>query len=115
MEEELKIPVGEELAVGIPDAHGGKYAYVRGGFGVVVLAVKYGELGKGTLLTGDFILGEKVVHGRFKQARTPEGKTYPVCMEFRQSGRGVDILARTGADTVKVYNVAMVRTVEGFE
>ncbi|WP_309891387.1 protein kinase domain-containing protein [Archangium sp.] len=115
MEEELKIPVGKELAVGIPDARGGRYAYVRGGFGVVVLAAKYGELGKGTLLTGDFILGEKVVHGRFKQARTPEGKTYPVCMEFRQTGRGVDILARTGTDTVKVINVAMVRTVEGFE
>ncbi len=115
MEEVLKIPVGEELAVRFPEARGGKYANIRGGFGVVVLAAQYGELDDGSLLTGDFILGEKVVHGRFTQARTPNGTTYPVCMEFRQSGRGVDILARTGPDTVKVNNMALVRTVEGFE
>ena len=115
MRKELKIPLGEELAVRIPESRGGKYTYVRGGFGVVELIAKYGELDEGTLLTGDFILGEKVVHGRFTQARTPEGKTYPVCMEFRQTGRGVDIVARTGADTVKVINLAMVITVAGFE
>jgi serine/threonine-protein kinase len=115
MRQELKIPLGDELAVRFPGARDEELVTVRGGPGVVVLAAKYGELDDGTVLTGDLILGEKVVHGRFKQAQTPDGKTYPVCMEFRQDGRGADILARTGPDTVKVHNRLQVLLVDSFE
>jgi serine/threonine-protein kinase len=115
MREELRIPLGEELAVGFPGIRRGDYATVRGGFGSVELAAKYGELDEGTVLTGDFILGEKVLHGRFKRAQTPGGKTYPVCMEFRQVGRGVDIEDNVGADAVKVNTMALVRAVISFQ
>jgi serine/threonine-protein kinase len=115
MEEELNLPLGYEIAVRFPGARDQELVTVRGGSGVVVLAGKYGELRRGTVLTGDLILGEKVVHGRFKQAQTPDGKTYPVCMEFRQTGRGADIRAHTGPDTVKVHNMLQARIVDGFE
>ncbi|MBM7115724.1 hypothetical protein [Archangium primigenium] len=113
MEGELRLPLGTNLTVRFPGARGGEYATVRGGRGAVELAAKYGELDEGTILTGDFILGETVLYGRFKQAQTPAGRAYPVCMEFL--GRSVEIEANVGSDAVKVYNLAQVRAVDSFE
>jgi hypothetical protein len=115
MRGELRIPLSTELGVDFPGARGGRYAIVRGGYGAVELAAKYGELGRGTVLTGEFILGKKVLYGRFKQAQTPGGKTYPVCMEFWERGGVVEIVATTGPDTAKVYSRAEVRPVDSFE
>ncbi len=113
MEGELDLPIGTVLSVSPRGARSGDYVTVRGGRGAVELAGKYGELGKGTLLTGDFILGEKILYGRFKQAQTPGGKVYPVCMEFL--GRDYEIKANVGTDAVKVHYLAQVRAVDTFE
>lgn len=63
----------------------------------------YGELPEGTLLTGELILGEKLLYGRFKRAQTPQGKTYPVCLKIQDRGPGALIEANVGFDAVKVH------------
>ncbi|HZH77671.1 MAG TPA: hypothetical protein VEY88_16720 [Archangium sp.] len=39
-----------------------------------------------TRLSGRLYFGEKRVYGRFTEARTPTGETYPVCMELMDDG-----------------------------
>jgi serine/threonine-protein kinase len=39
-----------------------------------------------TRLSGQIYFGEKRVYGRFTEARTPAGQTYPVCMELWDDG-----------------------------
>jgi serine/threonine-protein kinase len=39
-----------------------------------------------TRLSGRLYFGEKRVYGRFTQARTPSGETYPVCLELWDDG-----------------------------
>ena len=39
-----------------------------------------------TRLSGRLYFGEKRVYGRFTEARTPSGETYPVCMELWDDG-----------------------------
>jgi len=40
-----------------------------------------------TRLSGRLYFGEKRVYGRFTEARTPGGETYPVCMELMDNGK----------------------------
>jgi serine/threonine-protein kinase len=119
MEEELRLPVGEEVYADI--IAGGAWeqdATVRAGDASVTLLARFGELPKGTVLTGQFILGETRFYGRFTQAQTPEGKTYPVCMELRQGGpggRGAPIEANVGPDAVRVWSRVRLVATRGFE
>jgi serine/threonine-protein kinase len=112
MEEELKLP--REGFADIPPGGLGQRATVRAGDAVVELVARYGGLPEGTLLTGEFILGEKLVYGRFKRAQTPQGKTYPVCLEIRDRGPGIPIRADAGPDAVKVGARVVVYRVPSF-
>jgi serine/threonine-protein kinase len=40
-----------------------------------------------TRLSGRVYIGEKRVYGRFTEARTPSGETYPVCLELWDDGK----------------------------
>ncbi|KFA87078.1 hypothetical protein Q664_50300 [Archangium violaceum Cb vi76] len=54
--------------------------------------IKY-PLPKGTVFSGELFVGPERVYGRFTQARTPEGHTYPMCLElyeqYEYGARGV--------------------------
>jgi serine/threonine-protein kinase len=68
------------------------------------MVYKFGELDGGTVLTGKFILGKDRLYGRFTRAQTPQGKTYPVCMELAApGGAGEPIKSEVGSDAVKVH------------
>ena len=86
--EQLGISIGEEGDVDYTWRQEGQMlATVSEGWTTVMLQKNLGELKggtlHGTLLSGRIILGEKRIWGHFTQATTPEGKTYPVCLEYR--------------------------------
>jgi serine/threonine-protein kinase len=82
-----------------------------------------GELGLGQLgsvrLTGRLHLGPERVYGRFTQAQTHTGETYPVCLELVHAdertlgARRMDVGGP--ADTAVVVSTTYVRAVERFE
>jgi len=76
----------------------------------------------GSELTGRLYLGPERVYGRFTQARTHTGKTYPVCLEligaYTRWGEppGVEREDVGGpADAAVVFSTQYVRAVERFE
>ncbi len=110
MKGELNLSLGQLLSAHIPPGTPGQLVTVRAGEAAIELSGTYGELGKGTVLTGKFILGESRLIGRFTRAHTPKGKTYPVCLEMRSpGGQGVPIKADVGTDAVKVYAGVLVQ------
>ncbi len=70
-----------------------------------------------TLLSGRLFFGEKRVYGRFTRLQLPTGETYPVCLELWGSDHapGVELKARLGPDTARVFSEVMVRAVKRFE
>jgi serine/threonine-protein kinase len=104
----------ESVPVRFLAAGGGDYVTVREGTGAVELLASRGALRRGTVLTGDLILGENRLYGRFKQAQTPEGKVYPVCLQIVENGTGTRIQARSGPDSVRVYSQVQAMPVDSF-
>ncbi|HEX8438911.1 serine/threonine-protein kinase [Archangium sp.] len=84
--EELGIRMGVEVGVGFPHEGGVKPVTVREST-PVVLKDTLGKLQAGTEFSGRLYLGAERVYGRFTQARTLGGKTYPVCLELRDGGK----------------------------
>ncbi|MCY1081695.1 serine/threonine protein kinase [Archangium lansingense] len=75
----------------------------------------WGKLPRGTLFTGERLFGERVVHGRFTQAHTPEGHTYVVCLEMRTSPEwGWEKLEGSGQDTARIQTAGGLEPVERF-
>ena len=62
---------------------------VRSGPGVTLLlrTDEWGKLAKGTTFSGELFVGRERVYGRFTQAHTPQGITYPVCLELYDTTR----------------------------
>jgi serine/threonine-protein kinase len=81
-----------------------------------VLTGGWKDLPGGTLLVGELFLGERV-YGRFTQARTPEGKTYPVCVELYEDGgpRGNDRRDDGKGLTAEMHSSVDVVAVNGFK
>ena len=115
-------PGDTEMAI-FPGGEGGlQRVTVRESTAVETL-IRRRESGLGQLgsvsLTGRLHLGQERVYGRFTQARTYTGATYPVCLEL------VDVDERTlgaerldvggPADTAVVISTTYVRAVERFE
>ncbi|MFE8602254.1 serine/threonine protein kinase [Archangium violaceum] len=94
----------------------GVYSTVRPGPVTVRVGngLGWGKLPHDTLITGQLLFGERV-QARLTQAYTPEGKSYPVCMEVR-SGRdwGWEKLKGSGQDTAVVVSEATLEMVERF-
>jgi serine/threonine-protein kinase len=69
-----------------------------------------------TRLSGRLYFGEKRVYGRFTEARTPTGETYPVCMEIFYEGEVGDTLsASSEPGKPKVAPSTKVRVVDRFQ
>jgi serine/threonine protein kinase len=81
-----------------------------------VLTGGWKELPGGTLLEGELFLSDRV-YGRFTQALTPDGKTYPVCVELYESGghRGNDRRDNGKGTTAEMHTAVDVRAVNGFK
>ncbi|WNG60972.1 protein kinase [Archangium gephyra] len=74
----------------------------------------WGKLPKDTLITGQSLFGERV-QARFTQAYTPDGKSYPVCLEvWSEDNYGWEKLKGSGQDTAVVRNNGSLEMVERF-
>jgi serine/threonine-protein kinase len=69
-----------------------------------------------TRLTGQLFVKEGRVYGRFTQAQTPGGDTYPVCMELLDTAYrvGVELEPGGGPGNMLVTTVAHARVVDRF-
>jgi serine/threonine-protein kinase len=69
-----------------------------------------------TRLSGRLYFGEKRVYGRFTEARTPTGETYPVCLELFDEGEVGDKLStRSEPGKPMVPPGSTVRVVDRFQ
>ncbi|WP_218920883.1 serine/threonine protein kinase [Melittangium boletus] len=72
-----------------------------------------------TVFMGELFYGAERAYGRFTQARTPQGKVYPVCMELvgdeleLQNGEQFEPGSKPGA--VKLASTVYLRAVERFD
>jgi serine/threonine-protein kinase len=74
----------------------------------------WGKLPLGTVFTGEVLFGERV-QGRFTHAYTPDGKSYPVCLEWKWGAKwGLEKLPGSGQDTAVIFNAADLDPVESF-
>jgi serine/threonine-protein kinase len=55
------------------------------------------KLPDGTVVSGELFFGQDRIHGRFTQAHTPQGETYPVCLVLTDRNSNIGL----GADNVK--------------
>jgi serine/threonine-protein kinase len=69
-----------------------------------------------TRLSGRLYFGEKRVYGRFTEARTPTGETYPVCMDlFDEDEVGLKLSASSEPGKPMVVPDTAVRVVDRFQ
>ncbi|WP_158501782.1 serine/threonine protein kinase [Vitiosangium sp. GDMCC 1.1324] len=94
---------------------------VRSGPGakLVLRTTTWGMLPQGTVLSGELFVERERVYGRFTQAHTPEGHTYPVCLELYDSTRddqwGVRREPGGTADTANIAGGTKLESVEEFQ
>jgi serine/threonine-protein kinase len=124
---ELGIRIGVNKTVMIPGgwmADGRRYMPVREGPGGITM--EFDETGtklpNGTLLSGELFFGQERVYGRFTQAHTPNGPTYPICMVLTGRtaafGPGVpteEVMPGDSPGTFKLFFSQGVTPVERFE
>jgi eukaryotic-like serine/threonine-protein kinase len=81
----------------------------------IALDAPLGKLPSRTLLNGELLFGGKRVYGRFTQALTPEGKSFPVCIEFFSSMHpGLVITPDSGHGTVRIISHSTVMATHRF-
>jgi len=86
----------------------------RGPGASVELSQRWGGAPVMTVLTGELVFGEERVYGRFTEARTPDGKWFPICAQLKDylDGQlGVKLEGRPGPDTALVLNLVRVEPV----
>ncbi|HSP78080.1 MAG TPA: serine/threonine-protein kinase [Myxococcaceae bacterium] len=81
---------------------------------------EHGQLPAGTELTGWLFIWESRVHGRFTQARLPDGRILPVCMiawddRDRQAGLGPGRRGTVGSETATISPTMSAKVVQRFE
>uniref|UniRef100_UPI00286A263C serine/threonine protein kinase n=1 Tax=Archangium sp. TaxID=1872627 RepID=UPI00286A263C len=119
MKEELGIHVGDKFLVTFPRPEGGvQPVTVREDTEVWNLG-PIGTLRTGAKLYGRLHLGAELIHGRFTELRTPDGRTYPVCMALSRRSEGPIGVAREDvggpANSAVVISTNMVTAVDRFE
>jgi serine/threonine-protein kinase len=117
------------LGIRSGDEHLSYFSGYEGGFVVVregpgarlVLHSAWGRLEADTVLTGRLTFGKAQVYGRFTQALTPGGDTWPVCLEAWGAWQGIPErgLRRQpdegGPGNATVIGVPYLKAVERFE
>jgi predicted Ser/Thr protein kinase len=78
---------------------------------------RWGELPVRTLFLGELYFGDKRVFGRLTQARTPDGRTYPVCAEIWRGliFKGLDKEPGSTREAARVFASPTLVAVERFE
>ncbi|HYO58694.1 hypothetical protein, partial [Archangium sp.] len=90
---------------------------VRGGPATVTTLDTTGKLPVNSTLSGQLIVGEERVYGRFTEAMTPQGKKFRVCFQFvdlRKPGAPV-VEAGPGPDLARITAGQLVDPVTRFE
>ncbi|HYO54026.1 MAG TPA: hypothetical protein VEU50_14665, partial [Archangium sp.] len=109
-----KTEVGTALTA---PALGDSIITVRGGPATVTTLETTGKLPVNSTLSGQLIVGEKRVYGRFTEAMTPQGKKFRVCFQFvdlRKPGAPV-VEAGPGPDLARITAGQLVNPVTRFE
>jgi len=114
MERKLDIDVWDSSTAALPVIGGPQYTPVREGFTSIALTRRFGTLPAGTVLSGNLLFGEDRVYGRFTQARTPDGDTYSVCIQFVDEGKPCLPMESSSAKEVKVGSHFSVIAVDRF-
>jgi serine/threonine protein kinase len=89
---------------------------VREGNATLRLGEEWKGLPKGGLLYGKLYLADRV-YGRFTWLRANQGRTYPVCIELRSSGRerGLERKPGSDADSARIWTTGYANPVDHFE
>ncbi len=91
---------------------------VREGAITVETIEELGQLPQGTSLTGQLFFREGRVHGRFTQARLPDGDPLPVCLiawDGPDKQPGLGTVGEVGPETAQVSTTLAVMAVQRFE
>ncbi len=92
---------------------------VTPGQGAVRMLGDMKKLPGGSRLSGRFLVGEGRLHGHFTEARTPDNKVYPVCIELtgeeHKSPRGAELEPGSTPEAPRVFSTQGVRAVNRFE
>jgi serine/threonine-protein kinase len=118
----LGIRIGDDAGSEFPRVRNFEPAAVREGPGArLVLGQPLGQLSPGTVVTGRLLFGKDYVYGRFTEALTPAGDTWPVCLEAWSAWQGVATRGlhrlpdEGGPGTATVIFAPDVKAVERFE
>jgi serine/threonine-protein kinase len=116
MEDKLGIRLGSKFGVTFPVVGESHPVAVREGLNSIRLDREWGKLPSGTVVTVNLFFADRI-YGRVTHARTPQGDTFPVCMELLDTGhkRGLEREPNGDPNTVKVYSEATLKPVEEFE
>ncbi|MFB1478781.1 serine/threonine protein kinase [Corallococcus sp. RDP092CA] len=89
---------------------------VREGNATLRLGGEWKGLPKGGLLYGKLYLADRV-YGRFTWLRVNQGRTYPVCIDLRSSGRerGLERKPGSDADSARIWTTGYANPVDHFE
>jgi serine/threonine-protein kinase len=89
---------------------------VREGNATVRTGGDWKGLPRGGLLYGKLHLADRV-YGRFTWLRANQGRTYPVCIELRSSGRerGLERKPGSDADSARIWTTGYANPVDHFE
>ncbi len=101
---ELGFTFGEDRGAMFPnervtnDGYRDVWTPVREGPGTTMRLDQTGtKLPPRTVVSGELFFGKDRIHGRFTQAQTPQGETYPVCLVLTDRAGNIGL----GADNVK--------------
>jgi serine/threonine-protein kinase len=97
---ELGFTFGKDRGAMFPNENFGtqRFIPVREGPGTTMELDQTGtKLPPRTVVSGELFFGRDRIHGRFTQAHTPQGQTYPVCLVLTDRAGNIGL----GADNVK--------------
>jgi serine/threonine-protein kinase len=120
MTDTLDIRIDHDVYVVFPHVGDAKPVDVRQ-LATVRTGEEFGKLEQGTVLSGRLFFTADRVYGLFTEAKTPDGATYPVCLELVDDGaewneRGTEREDVGGpADAAVVWSTQAVRAVERFK
>jgi len=108
------------LMVTFHTSGGGRVITVSGGEATVMLGQTAGTLVAGSTLTGQLIVTDKRVYGRFTRARLPNGETFPVCFEISEFKAGEQVAGTSveepapGPGLARIFSTQDVEDVKRF-
>lgn len=90
---------------------------VREGRNTFIIADKFGNLPGGSTVSGRLIFGDRV-YGRLTEVQTPDGETFPVCVQLEDhtlGGVGIIRKPDVSPDTARIFSTVNMRVVRRFE